>query len=587
MEAGLKSHQNNAEKLDPSATHPDDVKRNMIASTRLTQTNLIMSNTVPPRHRKIKIPDLVEKKLMPVNNTPCPFSERQMFPDDLETSCRTHLVVISSLPWCFYITDFWKLLCELGLSSTIEEIVLFQNRTVSIGFTDSHSADAALHTFQELQEKKLLFTLVSGQHLLQIYRWPETCNQDTPPDYTQSTASEVNEDIPNKLTSQAPALHDVVVDENSMYSPAVSPTIEDEETKLSSPVRLSLSDAAAPKGRISSHSLYTGLNTDVYRESSEQSSDSESSSSSPRLSLQKRSLVVPLLTGPVNREIRVSRATTSLFADTNISDSTEDESDVQSTSESELEDGPRTSLQNGTYSRKRPNFSLRDHSRPLALPLQMKEHHSNCLDAINPNPSRKLPKVPFNRPRRVLVPESDSLPIVTISMRADAQFFSRDKRVGLDHHPHHPIVKDSMTEGSKTTHLLTCLTPARSNDEVIRFFTGAQDKSIKEWTVREGNVKSMTITRCLIVPSALGTRDRKLFYVTGSKLQVLDLDHPKALPTIVDFSNNIYQIHIPEVDRSTEGAPTCPYLPEDIQMGVSASGTIGTPRYVQPRLRTE
>jgi hypothetical protein len=39
-----------------------------------------------------------------------------------------------------------------------------------------------------------------------------------------------------------------------------------------------------------------------------------------------------------------------------------------------------------------------------------------------------IPKSAYNQARRVLVPNSDKLPLVTVSMRADLQFFHRTKR---------------------------------------------------------------------------------------------------------------------------------------------------------------
>ena len=39
-----------------------------------------------------------------------------------------------------------------------------------------------------------------------------------------------------------------------------------------------------------------------------------------------------------------------------------------------------------------------------------------------------VPKAAYNQARRILVPESATLPLVTVSMRADLQFFDRTNR---------------------------------------------------------------------------------------------------------------------------------------------------------------
>lgn len=49
------------------------------------------------------------------------------------------------------------------------------------------------------------------------------------------------------------------------------------------------------------------------------------------------------------------------------------------------------------------------------------------VERMGLNPCR-LPATPYNRPRRVLFPPSSNLPIVTVSMRADAQFINRETK---------------------------------------------------------------------------------------------------------------------------------------------------------------
>jgi hypothetical protein len=69
-----------------------------------------------------------------------------------------------------------------------------------------------------------------------------------------------------------------------------------------------------------------------------------------------------------------------------------------------------------------PRQPSTDHTTSLASARPMKDM-LDCSSRVQKN----LPNAPYNRPRRVLVPSS-CLPFVTISMRADAQFFHREKR---------------------------------------------------------------------------------------------------------------------------------------------------------------
>jgi len=68
-------------------------------------------------------------------------------------------------------------------------------------------------------------------------------------------------------------------------------------------------------------------------------------------------------------------------------------------------------------------------AEPLSKPL------SRCSDTIRPIASEtiykslsRVPKAPHNRARRLLAPSSSELPITTVSMRSDTQFFDPHKR---------------------------------------------------------------------------------------------------------------------------------------------------------------
>jgi hypothetical protein len=71
----------------------------------------------------------------------------------------------------------------------------------------------------------------------------------------------------------------------------------------------------------------------------------------------------------------------------------------------------------------------------MGLPVRSTNHeaHNRALVASSSGTDRtkasstSLPKAPNGKARRVLVPETPSLPLVTISMRADANFLDRNK----------------------------------------------------------------------------------------------------------------------------------------------------------------
>ena len=95
-----------------------------------------------------------------------------------------------------------------------------------------------------------------------------------------------------------------------------------------------------------------------------------------------------------------------------------------------------------------------------------------------------LPKAPNNKPRRVLVPMSD-LPFVTVSMRADVQFWHRTRKSVCLFFVDHSLIKDfryrlsafSIPSGDKLRHVVdACL--VKENVAVIGYANGPCDISI-------------------------------------------------------------------------------------------------------------
>ena len=95
-----------------------------------------------------------------------------------------------------------------------------------------------------------------------------------------------------------------------------------------------------------------------------------------------------------------------------------------------------------------------------------------------------LPKAPNNKPRRILVPMSD-LPFVTVSMRADVQFWHRTRKSVCLFFVDHSLIKDfryrlsafSIPSGDKLRHVVdACL--VKENVAVIGYANGPCDISI-------------------------------------------------------------------------------------------------------------
>ncbi|KAG1874622.1 hypothetical protein DFJ58DRAFT_650321 [Suillus subalutaceus] len=214
-----------------------------------------------------------------------------------------------------------------------------------------------------------------------------------------------------------------------------------------------------------------------------------------------------------------------------------------------------------------------------------------------------LPKTPYGRSRRLLIPASDNLPLVAISMRADAQFISRRDQFrltlnslpnpGVQQHVEDAcIVGDTVVLGfnsgpSQVSFLpVTTEAPRRVNSRPlphvssprmsrpsgegvrclaamnaaagsIEFFTGGHDRRIFKWSADAQSLEEPTVTKINIFldsgVSAMAYRhnDNSLVSSDTKKLYVTDLTRSHT-PRAAQVSNDVNQIHVhPQIPHLT------------------------------------
>ncbi|RDB22715.1 hypothetical protein Hypma_010396 [Hypsizygus marmoreus] len=342
--------------------------------------------------------------------------------------------------------------------------------------------------------------------------------------------------------------------------------------------------------------LYGALRIDLYEDNSE--GELESSPPPPDHELPP-AIMAPseFRHHPAFRQDKITRSPDPLCCSSDSSDESDDWSDVQG-SDSNDSDGPEKKVAPRKRRRFPESHAIPQEDRQQVHPPPPPPMQNHSIGSAKDPPlaflERRLPPTPHGRPRRVLVPQSPNLPIVTISMRADAQFFRREGRdritsyslpcdgdyqhvqdaymikdtviVGysdgpwqvsqislrtdkrphwdrLHHRPHHENPR--RREGSRGAAFLSCLTPARHQSHAIAFYTGGHDKAIKLWTVRNPmKVETTTVARSETVPYTLASRDRTLLYGTTTKLLTVDIEHTTAKPQTAHFSDVITQIHV-------------------------------------------
>ncbi|KAG1780185.1 hypothetical protein EV702DRAFT_964369 [Suillus placidus] len=214
-----------------------------------------------------------------------------------------------------------------------------------------------------------------------------------------------------------------------------------------------------------------------------------------------------------------------------------------------------------------------------------------------------LPKTPYGRSRRLLIPASDDLPLVAISMRADAQFINRRDqfRLTLNSLPNPGVqqhVEDACIVGdivvlgfnsgpSQVTFLpVTTEAPrrvdarilphvssprmSRSSGEGVRclaamnaavgsveFFTGGHDRRVFKWSADARSLEEPTVTKVDVFldsgVSAMAYRHNVNSLVSSDtkKLYVTDLTRSHT-PRPAQVSNDVNQIHVhPQIPHLT------------------------------------
>ncbi|KAF8914109.1 hypothetical protein CPB84DRAFT_57730 [Gymnopilus junonius] len=209
-----------------------------------------------------------------------------------------------------------------------------------------------------------------------------------------------------------------------------------------------------------------------------------------------------------------------------------------------------------------------------------------------------LPKVPYNRPRRILLPKSSvDLPILTVTMRADVQFFDALKRhrisrfsipnnstyrhvvdaivigdtaiISYGDGPHQaslvhfksqeeghtPFLTDMTHDAHKLSldavaakgkRAVSCITARGIKKNTLQFFTGGYDKTIKLWSIGKPDLvsSSETLTKLTTIPEALAFRDKSLIIGTSRKILTIDLTHLSSIPVSAQLSSSVCQIHV-------------------------------------------
>ncbi|KAG2043040.1 hypothetical protein BDR03DRAFT_853239 [Suillus americanus] len=214
-----------------------------------------------------------------------------------------------------------------------------------------------------------------------------------------------------------------------------------------------------------------------------------------------------------------------------------------------------------------------------------------------------LPKTPYGRSRRLLIPASDNLPLVAISMRADAQFINRRDqfRLTLNSLPNPGVqqhVEDACVVGDTVVlgfnsgpsqisflpvttkaprrvnsrplpHVssprmstssgegVRCLAATNAAPGSVEFFTGGHDRRIFKWSADAQSLEEPTVTKINIFldsgVSAMAYRhnDNSLVSSDTKKLYVTDLTRLHT-PRPAQVSNDVNQIHVhPQIPHLT------------------------------------
>ncbi|KAF4619681.1 hypothetical protein D9613_005483 [Agrocybe pediades] len=206
-----------------------------------------------------------------------------------------------------------------------------------------------------------------------------------------------------------------------------------------------------------------------------------------------------------------------------------------------------------------------------------------------------IPKSPYNRARRIVLPNDPNRPFVTVSMRSDIQFYQRQKPhhrltkysypnysgyrhtvdaiplgeavvIACDRGPcqvsllrfnsedHSPCLMDLQlkphkvsldAQNSNTTGAITCLAAKSLTNGHLKFFTGGYDRSLYIWNAKTlDSITTERLTTITTIPEALAFRHGTLLIGTSRKLLQLDLEHLTSTPIVTQLSNSVHQIHV-------------------------------------------
>ncbi|KAH7920265.1 hypothetical protein BV22DRAFT_1040024 [Leucogyrophana mollusca] len=206
-----------------------------------------------------------------------------------------------------------------------------------------------------------------------------------------------------------------------------------------------------------------------------------------------------------------------------------------------------------------------------------------------------LPKTPYGRSRRILVPASDDLPLATVTMRGDLQFIDRKEhfRISLSSLPNKGdyrhvedacVVGDTIVLGydggpcqvtllpvtrksprpidvQRQPHVpsprvsksfkggVSCLSAMCSEAGSIKFFSGGHDRWVYLWTAETHQLTNATCKKLSVFHDsgvsaiAYQRRSNALMSSDGQKLWTTDLSRSYT-PKPVLVSNVVNQIHV-------------------------------------------
>lgn len=147
----------------------------------------------------------------------------------------------------------------------------------------------------------------------------------------------------------------------------------------------------------------------------------------------------------------------------------------------------------------------------------------------------------------------------------------RPSLVDLTMQPH-TVVFDPNKHGGT----ITCLSPhPNSSHNVIRFFTGGFDRTIRFWSINPGQSDGRSSTelfRTSTIPEALAFRRsrRSMLVATSKKLLEIDIDHLTKQPMCIPMSNGIHQVHVHKEAENITILEVC--LSRNSQLSLVANG---------------